>query len=1066
MSDSKENNESDVESNSSWTLLAEDTPGFADRLTEKCDQQQPVSIVEPFRKVESLLQIKEINSSDISSNVKSLESDPDRLGDVETISTTSSISLESLTETATGVTADKQGCLTLEEYLAAEELSHDCDYDSRAETWEYAWDYNKSGKRRQKKRKAENVTTLTVVGAVLSIAGISLMCMMTPFLSRQLLTPDLQNKVENNFTKVESSYATANGLKVYIDKSNRGMKFLNNAEVLEPFLKQCGQIHAHNTESINGKIQKSEKINEPNAVEQPLTYEQFLKEKPGKNASDSDRQTGNKNEADAKPKSEKREKTAKLFKGNEIKELKMQTKSLKTNEKKKFYIDETREKLDSPKGIASKVRDVPAEIPNRKDPKEVTKGTADLKKMDKSQSTKRKEHKDIKLRKTLVKANRHSNAASKKVCKSDGQRSEDTKKSESEALKKTEEKKIASSSISPSKSIEKIGSALQRVYKNHAKVKEPNFVLVTSKPTKSMPSNEGELEQIGKGPIEKIVITPKKKLSNNVGGKKNENTTPSEHLPKLSSPPWYSRISKTDIIACQLLQDICLLKITSKLREETKAKQKKLKRKLERRRLRSSKTSVNEHEEEEKLSKKKQKKINVESEKRTVDYDSQFRTKSQQFSFKPKLVDNRLTTKSGAATLSNFDLLKELPFMVDQRKERKDGTALRRPATVPIGKSLSDRVQYTVNIPHGKVTKRRNNPRRAISFKEIVTNCDKSKRFLENTKKTNEEKIKMLEQMKLENQLKIEELIKERRERMKKDASLGIYSIPLPNYADVSDELKQLKNTKIQHGFLFDSLTSSDSESERFFPRNLESKISSEFMTALKVGKKVSDTFREWTLKKAPTLTSLKNYCNSKVSQISERLSNQCTNQTSIESTVDKEELEALKSRKEKHEQLKKFWKAKQDYLDKRIEICDILKRKLAPENIKQETIAQGVQILDSIISDVLKTVKNSKSCVDRSQHMKQNDTGSKSIVALIANNKNSEGEQTIAQSADRNSYCSRPDDLYSWLFERRAVAIRRKDQFLFSPVNSKPGYAERKREASKQDPSRVYQEKIIKKHN
>ncbi|KAK9696265.1 hypothetical protein QE152_g32019 [Popillia japonica] len=97
---------------------------------------------------------------------------------------------------------------------------------------------------------------------------------------------------------------------------------------------------------------------------------------------------------------------------------------------------------------------------------------------------------------------------------------------------------------------------------------------------------------------------------------------------------------------------------------------------------------------------------------------------------------------------------------------------------------------------------------------------------------------------------------------------------------------------------------------------------------------------------------------------------------------------------------------------------------------------------------------------------MKQNDTGSKSIVALIANNKNSEGEQTIAQSADRNSYCSRPDDLYSWLFERRAVAIRRKDQFLFSPVNSKPGYAERKREASKQDPSRVYQEKIIKKHN
>lgn len=31
--------------------------------------------------------------------------------------------------------------------------------------------------------------------------------------------------------------------------------------------------------------------------------------------------------------------------------------------------------------------------------------------------------------------------------------------------------------------------------------------------------------------------------------------------------------------------------------------------------------------------------------------------------------------------------------------------------------------------------------------------------------------------------------------------------------------------------------------------------------------KKVSDTFRQWTLKKAPTITSLKNRRNSKVSQ-------------------------------------------------------------------------------------------------------------------------------------------------------------------------------------------------------
>lgn len=41
----------------------------------------------------------------------------------------------------------------------------------------------------------------------------------------------------------------------------------------------------------------------------------------------------------------------------------------------------------------------------------------------------------------------------------------------------------------------------------------------------------------------------------------------------------------------------------------------------------------------------------------------------------------------------------------------------------------------------------------------------------------------------------------------------------LPYYADVSDEVKQLKMIKIQHGFTFDALTSSDCESDRFFPR-------------------------------------------------------------------------------------------------------------------------------------------------------------------------------------------------------------------------------------------------------
>lgn len=93
------------------------------------------------------------------------------------------------------------------------------------------------------------------------------------------------------------------------------------------------------------------------------------------------------------------------------------------------------------------------------------------------------------------------------------------------------------------------------------------------------------------------------------------------------------------------------------------------------------------------------------------------------------------------------------------------------------------------------------------------------------------------------------------------------------------------------------------------------------------------------------TLGALKGNIREKIASIPPKMSENVVknalkraHQTSMKSTMDKEKLESLKSQKENHEQLKKLWKANQDYLDRNFEICHLLKQNFALENVEKRT--------------------------------------------------------------------------------------------------------------------------------
>lgn len=155
---------------------------------------------------------------------------------------------------------------------------------------------------------------------------------------------------------------------------------------------------------------------------------------------------------------------------------------------------------------------------------------------------------------------------------------------------------------------------------------------------------------------------------------------------------------------------------------------------------------------------------------------------NQQFSFNPELVDNGFIAESNTVALSNFDLLKELSFINKHRRERRDGLTLRRLTTAPIEKTLSNRIQYIVgNVPCGKVAKRLTRVELLPSSKllQVAKNQRSSQKIQKKWRKP-----KDVGANEAGSRLKMKEI----REIMKKNSSLGIYNVPFPNQADISDE--------------------------------------------------------------------------------------------------------------------------------------------------------------------------------------------------------------------------------------------------------------------------------------
>lgn len=111
---------------------------------------------------------------------------------------------------------------------------------------------------------------------------------------------------------------------------------------------------------------------------------------------------------------------------------------------------------------------------------------------------------------------------------------------------------------------------------------------------------------------------------------------------------------------------------------------------------------------------------------------------------------------------------------------------------------------------------------------------------------------------------------------------------------------------------------------------------------------------------------------------------------------------------KNKLEKLRKYWKTKQKYLDKRIEICKLLKKRISTDTeheeeneIETKYIIHGVNILDNIINGVLGTINHNETVMKGSIDLRQ---------SLLNSDTKKNESSTDIETKSRSTSLSDPD--------------------------------------------------------
>lgn len=142
---------------------------------------------------------------------------------------------------------------------------------------------------------------------------------------------------------------------------------------------------------------------------------------------------------------------------------------------------------------------------------------------------------------------------------------------------------------------------------------------------------------------------------------------------------------------------------------------------------------------------------------------------------------------------------------------------------------------------------------------------------------------------------------------------------------------------------------------------------------------------------------------------------------------------------RERFSLLAKFWKLKQAYFTKRIQICNILKDKLSESSIAEH---EGANILDGIINNAITNsstaVRSAKFCQSTKDAIKVSEEVITEVVDNVHKVFEAHRREDQPQSPKSSQDCSNPpmckricrvnNELYRELFEKKAQAIQEKE--------------------------------------
>ncbi|KAF2883866.1 hypothetical protein ILUMI_22305 [Ignelater luminosus] len=477
-------------------------------------------------------------------------------------------------------------------------------------------------------------------------------------------------------------------------------------------------------------------------------------------------------------------------------------------------------------------------------------------------------------------------------------------------------------------------------------------------------------------------------------------------------------------IVCNILQDVMLLKMTSKLARSLNQKQ-------------------------EEVGKVKKKDLRWRKQNRSATDMSLQKPPKVPQCIKPSIREKQMTIrKLGMTSDTKLNLLDELPFSKRQElmiRNKIEANHLRNThfdgfeshMTAIARRNKKEKSQF-LNTP---VPSKKTELACVKLSNDVECLKKKQMEFFEKLKKQQKERTEYLNLVRERQQQSIRDLIKERQFNLHKDASCGIYDVPIPNALEVHKKLAQLREKKItdsspciissttsiypsECSIDIDNLPASWRKKHAFLEKckKAPNKDKNEEMSKLLDQRVLSNPSFKKQMVKIPMSTDSDDYVK---------------NQSKMNFKMPKE---YMKIKQKYYERVGSYWSKREEYLTKRMEfmenvsdsIKEIVNLKKRLDNGKKEESKETenpagtvMKIINEAIAVFpgdtgIKNLKSQMSFIKEKQESLKSDD----------EDKNSEIFEFTASDNDTTTVSK--DNLYSSLFGKQGQHIKKRDMAIW----------------------------------